>query len=250
MKAKIVTLFPEMIRPVLRQSILKRAIEGKFLEVEVLDLRDFSRNKHCQVDDAPYGGGAGMVISSEPVFELFESIKSEAPFRTILLSPGGRPFNQNMAEALSRETKCLLFLCGHYEGIDERVRVALQPEEISVGDYILTGGELPALILLDAITRLIPGVLGDQESLKEESFNADLLEYPHYTRPFESGGIKVPAVLLSGNHEEIRRWRLKESLRKTLEQRPELLEQKELTPEEKSFLDELKLEKTSDLKRV
>jgi tRNA (guanine37-N1)-methyltransferase len=250
MKAKIVTLFPEMIRPVLQQSILKRALERELLEVEVLDLRDFSRNKHRQVDDAPYGGGAGMVISSEPVFELFDSIKSDAPFRTILLSPAGRPFNQNIADELSRETKCLVLLCGHYEGIDDRIRVALQPEEISIGDYVLTGGELPALVLLDAVTRLIPGLLGDQESLKEESFSSDLLEYPHFTRPSECRGLKVPTVLLSGNHEEIRKWRLKESLRKTLELRPDLLEKRIFTNEEMILLSEVKRERVGRLEIV
>jgi len=244
------TLFPDMVKPVINQSILKRAIERGFLEVQILDIRDYSQNKHRQVDDAPYGGGAGMLLSPAPILELFDSIKSEGEIRTILTSPGGKPFSQEMAESLSLETKIIVLLCGHYEGIDERIRVALQPEEISIGDYILTGGELPALVILDSITRLLPGVLGDNASLKEESFSFDLLEYPNYTRPSEIRGMKVPSVLLSGNHEEIRKWRLKESLRKTLQIRPDLLRKKKLTNEESNLLSEIKREKREGLWQV
>lgn len=247
MKVKILTLFPDMVRPVLNQSILKRAIEGGFLEVEVLDIRDYSQNKHRQADDAPYGGGSGMVLSPQPIFELFDSLAQEGPFRTILTSPGGKTFSQEMADELSRESRTILFLCGHYEGIDERVKVAFESEEVSIGDYVLTGGELPALVILDAIARLIPGVLGDKDSLKEESFSSALLEYPHYTRPSEIRGIKVPPVLLSGNHEEIRKWRLKESLRKTIESRPDLIARKNLTDEELKLIKEIKEEQKESI---
>lgn len=247
MKVKILTLFPDMVKPVIGQSILKRAIEKGYLEVQIIDIRDFSVNKHRQVDDSPYGGGAGMLMAAEPILELFDSIKSEGPFRTILTSPTGTTLSQELAESLSLETKVIVLLCGHYEGIDERIRIALQPEEISLGDYILTGGELPALVILDTVTRLLPGVLGDEDSLKEESFSDHLLEYPHYTRPSEVRGMKVPAVLLSGNHEEIRKWRLKESIRRTLEIRPDLLQKKKLTGEELSFLTEIKNEKQENV---
>jgi tRNA (guanine37-N1)-methyltransferase len=247
MKVKILTLFPDMVKPVLNQSILKRAIEGGFLEVQVLDIRDYSNNKHRQADDAPYGGGAGMILSPQPIFELFDSIQPGGPFRTILTSPRGRTFTQEMAEELSRESRTILFLCGHYEGIDERVRIALESEEVSIGDYVLTGGELPALVMLDSIARLIPGVLGDEDSLKEESFSSALLEYPHYTRPSEIRGIKVPPVLLSGNHEEIRKWRLKESLRKTMESRPDLIAQKKLTDIELKLIKEIEEEEKESI---
>jgi tRNA (guanine37-N1)-methyltransferase len=237
---KILTLFPEMFKSVLNQSILKRAVEGGYLEVQVIDIRDFSKNKHRQADDAPYGGGAGMVLSPEPIFEVFDSIKKEGPLRVILTTPRGKIFTQELAEELSRESKPLVFLCGRYEGVDERVSLGISAEELSIGDYILTGGELPAMVMLDAVTRLVPGVLGDEASVKEETFSQGLLEYPHFTRPAIFREMKVPDVLLSGNHEAIRKWRLKESLRKTMDVRPDLLAKRDFTDEEAELIKELK----------
>lgn len=229
-----------MVKPVLNQSILKRAVEGGYLEVQVIDIRDFSKNKHRQVDDAPYGGGAGMVLSPEPIFEVFDSIKKEGPPRVILTTPRGKIFTQELAEELSRESKPLVFLCGRYEGVDERVSLGIPAEELSIGDYILTGGEFPAMVVLDAVTRLVPGVLGDEASVKEETFSQGLLEYPHFTRPAVFREMKVPDVLLSGNHEAIRKWRLKESLRKTMDVRPDLLAKRDFTDEETDLIKELK----------
>ena len=242
LKIKVMTLFPEMIRPVLGQSILKRAIDKGCLDVQVLDIREFGQNGRREVDDAPYGGGAGMVLAAAPILSLYDSIQNEGPFRTILTTPGGIPFNQELAASLGRETRPLLFICGHYEGIDGRIESILRPEPISIGDYVLTGGELPTLVMIDAVTRLIPGVLGDSRSVLDESFCGDLLEYPQYTRPQELRGLKVPPVLLSGNHEEIRKWRLKESIRRTIENRPDLIAQKYLNSEEAAILDELRQE--------
>jgi tRNA (guanine37-N1)-methyltransferase len=239
-RVRILTLFPEMFKSVLNQSILKRAVEGGYLEVQVIDIRDFSKNKHRQVDDTPYGGGAGMVLSPEPIFEVFDSINKEGPLRVILTTPRGKIFTQELAEELSRESKPLVFLCGHYEGVDERVSLGIPAEELSIGDYILTGGELPAMVMLDAVTRLVPGVLGDEASIKDETFSKGLLEYPHFTRPANFREMKVPDVLLSGNHEAIRKWRLKESLRKTMDIRPDLLAKKDFTDEETELIKELK----------
>ena len=245
MQVKILTLFPEMVLPVLNQSILKRARENGLLQVQVMDIRDYSKNKHRQVDDTPYGGGAGMVISPEPVFELFDSLKSDEPCRILLTSPRGKTFSQEKARELSQETKPLLFLCGHYEGMDERISLGLPVEEISIGDYVLTGGELPALVILDAVMRWVPGVLGAQESVQEESFLSDLLEYPHYTKPSVYRGMEVPPVLLSGHHEAIRKWRLKESLRKTMKMRPDLIAKKVLNNEELDLLKEIEEEENN-----
>ncbi|MHB8483496.1 MAG: tRNA (guanosine(37)-N1)-methyltransferase TrmD [Nitrospiria bacterium] len=242
MKVKILTLFPEMVSPVLDQSILKRAREGGSLQVEIIDIRDYSKKKHKQVDDTPYGGGAGMVMSPEPIFEIFDKLKSVEPFRIILTSPRGRPFHQEKARELSQETRTILFLCGHYEGMDERISQGFPVEEISIGDYVLTGGELPALVILDAVMRLVPGVLGSKESIREESFVSGLLEYPHYTRPPVFQGLEVPAVLLSGHHEAIRRWRLKESFRKTMKMRPDLAAKKILNKEESAIVREIEEE--------
>ncbi len=239
-RVKILTLFPEMVKPVLNQSILKRAVEGGFLEVQVIDIRDFSNNKHRQVDNAPYGGGAGMVLSPEPIFEAFDSMNKEEPLRVILTSPRGKIFTQELAQELSRESKTLVFLCGHYEGVDERVSLGIPAEELSIGDYILTGGELPAMAMLDAVTRLVPGVLGDEASVKEETFSEGLLEYPHFTRPAIFREMKVPDVLLSGHHDAIRKWRLKESLKKTMAVRPDLLSKRNMTDEEAKLIEELK----------
>jgi tRNA (guanine37-N1)-methyltransferase len=244
MRCDVLTLFPDMITPVLGQSMLKRAQDKGLLEVRVRNLRDYALDRHKVADDVPYGGGAGMVMKAEPILRAVETITAEyerAGEHTRLLfpSPQGRPFTQEYAKNLAAERRRLVILCGHYEGVDERVRLALEPEEISVGDYVLTGGELPALILIDAATRLVPGVLGDPESIVEESFSDSILEYPHYTRPSDVRGMTVPEVLLSGHHEAIRRWRRKEALRNTYRRRPDLLRDRVLNAEDRQLLDEL-----------
>jgi tRNA (guanine37-N1)-methyltransferase len=244
MRCDVLTLFPDMITPVLGQSMLKRAQDKGLLEVRVRNLRDYALDRHKVADDVPYGGGAGMVMKAEPILRAIETITAEyerAGEHTRLLfpSPQGRPFTQEYAKNLAVESRRLVILCGHYEGVDERVRLALKPEEISVGDYVLTGGELPALILIDAAARLVPGVLGDPESIVEESFSDSMLEYPHYTRPSDVRGMTVPEVLLSGHHEAIRRWRRKEALRNTYRRRPDLLRDRVLNAEDRQLLDEL-----------
>jgi tRNA (guanine37-N1)-methyltransferase len=204
-------------------SILQRAREEGLLDLRVHDLRDYSLNKHKKVDDAPFGGGVGMVMNVEPIARAITAVKKEVPeTRTILLSPGGRPFNQKKAWELSR-LPSLTLICGRYEGIDERVRQHFVDEEISIGDYVLTGGEIPAMVLVEAITRLLPGVLGDPESVVEESFADDLLEYPQYTRPRDYEGLEVPEILVSGDHKKIRDWQRAEALKKTARVRPDLL---------------------------
>ena len=238
MKFYILTLFPEMFGGPFSSSILKRAQERGLIEINLVNIRDFSTNKHHTVDDAPYGGGAGMVMGPEALFGAVEHVAREtgaAPGRVILMCPQGRPFSQLLAGDLARE-KNLVLICGHYEGVDERVREALVTDEISIGDYILTGGELPAMVVVDAVARLVPGVLGEAASAEEESFCGGLLEYPHYTRPREYRGLEVPEILLSGHHEEIRKWRRRQSLLRTLERRPELLKEAELTGEDREIL--------------
>lgn len=246
MRCAVVTLFPDMVAPVLGQSILKRAQEKGLLEVSVQNLRDHTYDRHKTADDVPYGGGAGMVMKAEPILLAVEALnaaygmfESDATMRVIMPSPQGRPFTQELAQELAQEMRPILFLCGHYEGIDERVRLALQPEEISVGDYVLTGGELPALVMIDAAARLIPGVLGDATSAAEESFTEGLLEYPHYTRPADVRGMAVPEVLVSGHHETIRLWRRKEALRNTYLKRPDLLRDREFGSEDQRLLSEV-----------
>lgn len=244
MRCDVITLFPEMIVPVVGSSILKRAQEKGLLDVRVHNLRDYALDKHKVADDVPYGGGAGMVMKAEPILRAVEQIRAGheqkgETIRLLLPSPKGRPFTQTYARALAEEPLPLVMLCGHYEGIDERVRLALQPEEISLGDYVLTGGELAALILIDAAARLIPGVLGDPESIVEESFSESLLEYPQYTRPAEVRGMAVPEILLSGHHEAIRVWRRKEALRATYQRRPDLLGHRNFSPEDRQLLDEI-----------
>lgn len=246
MRCAVLTLFPEMVSPVLGQSILKRAQEKGLLEVSVQNLRDHTYDRHKTADDVPYGGGAGMVMKAEPILLAVEALNAAygtsdpgTTMRVIVPSPQGRQFTQELAQELAQETRPILFLCGHYEGIDERVRLALQPEEISVGDYVLTGGELPALVMIDAAARLIPGVLGDAASAAEESFTDGLLEYPHYTRPAEVRGMAVPEVLVSGHHEAIRLWRRKEALRNTYLKRPDLLRDRELGSEDRRLLSEV-----------
>jgi len=204
-------------------SIIQRAREEGLLDLRVHDLRDYSLNKHRKVDDTPFGGGVGMVMNVEPIARVVAAIKKEVPeTRTILLSPGGRPFDQEKAWEFSR-LPSLTLICGRYEGIDERVRLHFVDEEISIGDYILTGGEIPAMVLVEAISRLVPGVLGDPESIVEESFAGDLLEYPQYTRPRDYQGFKVPEILVSGDHKKIRDWQKAEALKKTARVRPDLL---------------------------
>lgn len=244
MRCDILTLFPDMVAPVLGQSILKRAQERGLLHVRVRNLRDYALDRHKIADDVPYGGGAGMVMKAEPILRAVEQIQadySEAgeQIRLLYPSPHGRPFTQAYAKNLAADPHRLVILCGHYEGVDERVRLALHPEEISVGDYVVTGGELPALVLIDAAARLVPGVLGDPESIVEESFTDALLEYPHYTRPAEVRGLSVPEVLLSGHHEAIRLWRRKEALRNTYRNRPDLLRDRVLSLEDQQLLEEL-----------
>lgn len=240
----VLTLFPEMVAPVVSQSILKRAQEKGLLHVQVRNLRDFTTDRHKVADDIPYGGGAGMVMKAEPILRAVDVLRSEAhesgdAIRLLFPSPQGRPFTQEHARDLACERRRIVILCGHYEGVDERVRMALSPEEISVGDYVLTGGELPALVLIDASARLVPGVLGDPESVIEESFSDSLLEYPHYTRPAEVRGMGVPEVLLSGHHEAIRLWRRKQALRSTYLRRPDLLRDRVLNSEDQRLLNEL-----------
>lgn len=236
----IITIFPEIFHAYLGESILKRALHKGLLNVRVYNLRDFTTDKHRTVDDYPYGGGPGMVMKIEPIYNAVQAIKSDGIERlTIMLSPQGKVYNQETAEALSTEDRRILFICGRYEGIDERVRVSLVDEEISIGDYVLTGGELAALVIIDSIARLIPGVLGDEESAKEESFTWGILDYPHYTRPPEFMGMKVPEVLLSGNHKEIWKWRRMEAIKRTLQRRPDLLESVELSKEDREMLKDI-----------
>ncbi|MEW6162896.1 MAG: tRNA (guanosine(37)-N1)-methyltransferase TrmD [Nitrospirota bacterium] len=241
MKFDIITIFPEIFHAYLGTGILKRALQKKLIEVRVHNLRDYAKDRHRTVDDYPYGGGAGMVMKPEPFFAAVETLCPErTERRVIMLSPAGKKFDQKIAEELSGERRRLLFLCGRYEAIDERVKIALVDDEISIGDYILTGGELAALVIIDAVTRLIPGVLGGECSAEEDSFSSGVLDYPHYTRPPVFRDMAVPEVLLSGNHREIWRWRRKEALRRTLERRPELLEKIRLSAEDYKLIGELR----------
>ena len=223
MKFSVLTLFPDMFSP-LKQSIIGNAIEDKKIELNLINIRDFSKDKHKKVDDTPYGGGAGMVMKADVVYDAYEHIKDEKA-KVIFLSPQGKTLNQNKVKELATEEHIIL-LCGHYEGIDQRVIDEIVDEEISIGDYVLTGGELPAMVLIDSVSRYVEGVLS-KDSIKEESFTNNLLEYPQYTRPEIFHGIKVPEVLLSGHHENIKKWREEQSLKNTLQKRPNLLKRKE-----------------------
>ena len=236
----ILTLFPEMIEGMLNQSILKRAIEKKIIEVNIINFRDFSTNKHSTVDDYAYGGGAGMLISVEPIHLAMKTILNIDKAYKILTSPSGNVYNQNKAEKLSKLDH-IVIVCGHYEGIDNRILDYID-EEISIGDYVLTGGEIPACAIIDSIARLVPGVISD-ESIVGESFTMGLLEYPQYTRPYEYDGKKVPDVLVSGHHANIKKWQRYQSLKKTYEVRPELLGNIALTNEDIKMLEEIKNEK-------
>ena len=221
MKIDVLTLFPAMFAGPLDESIVKRAREKSLLDLKIHNLRDWTHDRHKTVDDRPFGGGPGMLLKVQPLFEAIESLSREKT-KVILLSPVGRKFSQEIARELAQE-KDLLLVCGSYEGFDERVREALADDELSIGDYVLTNGALPAMVIVDAVTRLLPGVLGDDESSLDESFSHDLLEYPHYTRPAEFRGMKVPDVLLSGNHAEIAKWRAEQAKARTAERRPDLL---------------------------
>lgn len=240
MRCNILTLFPELINSAASQSMMKRAQEKGLLTLHVHNLRDFAEGSHRIADDTPYGGGGGMVMMAGPIFRAIDSLgQGSRELRMIMPSPQGIPFSHELARDLSRDIRPLLFICGHYEGIDERVKTHFPVEEISLGDYVLTGGELPALVMIDAAMRLIPGVLGDPQSAQQESFVESLLDYPHYTKPYEIRGISVPEILLSGNHEAVRRWRRKESLRQTLLKRPDLLARHTWNPEDRQLLKEV-----------
>ena len=229
MRFDVLTLFPEMFE-VLNQSIIGRAKEKGLINVNLINIRDFSKNKHKKVDDTPYGGGAGMVMQPDVVYDAYKSVNDEKA-KVIYMSPQGKKLNQKKVEELSKQEH-LILLCGHYEGIDQRVLDKIVDEEISIGDYVLTGGELPAMVLIDSVSRYVEGVLKD-DSIKEESFSQGLLEYPQYTRPEVFEGQQVPEILLSGHHENIDKWRRKQSLKITLNKRPELLEKVEFSDEDK-----------------
>lgn len=241
MKIDILTLFPEILSGAFQQSILKRAVEQEKIQYSLLDFREFSTNKHQKVDDYPYGGGAGMVLTPQPIFDAVAHIKSKQTTkpRVILMCPQGERYTQAKAEELAKEDH-LIFICGHYEGYDERIREHLVTDEISIGDYVLTGGELGALVVVDSVVRLLPDVLGNEISAKEDSFSTGLLEHPQYTRPADFRGMKVPSVLLEGHHAKIDAWRKKESLKRTYERRPDLLEKIDLDEEAKEMLTAIK----------
>lgn len=238
MKFDVLTLFPEMFEP-LKQSIIKRAVEKNLIDINLINIRDFSEDKHNKVDDTPYGGGAGMLMKPDVVDRAYNSVKSENA-KVIYLTPQGKTLNQKIVKDLSKQEH-LILLCGHYEGIDQRVLDKIVDEEISIGDYVLTGGELPAMVLIDSVSRYVEGVLAD-ESTEEESFSNGLLEYPQYTRPEVFDNVRVPDVLISGHHENIRKWRRERSLENTFKKRPEMLENIELTEKEKVYIENLKKE--------
>lgn len=233
MNFHVLTLFPDMIRQGMNTSIIGRAIAGGYLSLQAVNIRDFAFNKHQKVDDYPYGGGAGMLMQAEPVYLAYESVEKKIGYRprVIYLTPQGEVFRQNMAREFAKEQD-LVFLCGHYEGIDERVLEEIVTDYVSIGDYVLTGGELPAMVMMDAISRMVPGVLSNQESGETESFSEGLLEYPQYSRPEEWHEKKVPPVLLSGHHANIEKWRREQSLMRTAKRRPDLLKKADITNKE------------------
>ncbi|ATO47984.1 tRNA (guanosine(37)-N1)-methyltransferase TrmD [Brevibacillus laterosporus] len=246
MRIDVLTLFPEMFTGVFSTSILGKAAERGIVDFGVINFRDYSKSKHGNVDDTPYGGGGGMVLKPDPIFDAVEALSvREGAFkpRVILMCPQGRRYDQKMAEELAREEH-LVFICGHYEGYDERIREHLVTDEISIGDYVLTGGELGAMVVIDSVVRLQPGALGNEMSAVTDSFSTGLLEHPHYTRPADFRGWKVPDILLSGHHANIERWRLKESLKRTWQRRPELLEKIEKTKEIEKLLVEIQQEES------
>lgn len=246
MRIDVLTLFPEMFEGVFGASILGKARDKGIVELHTLNFREYSTSKHKTVDDYPFGGGGGMVLKPEPIFAAVEDVlekKTRAgedakPPRVVLMCPQGETFTQKKAEELSEEEH-IIFICGHYEGYDERIREFLVTDELSIGDYVLTGGELPAMVVIDSVVRLLPGVLGNEKSAVTDSFSTGLLEYPHYTRPAKFRDWEVPEVLISGHHENIEKWRRKQSLERTFRRRPELLEQIELSKKDKEWLKEL-----------
>lgn len=223
MRFDVLTLFPEMIQNYCSQSIIKRAIESNVIEIKTINPRDYTLDKHKKVDDTPYGGGAGMVLMAQPYVDAYESVEKLANSKTIMLTPQGKPLTDEVVNELSNNEQ-LILLCGHYEGFDERIRDIIKPEEISIGDFVLTGGELPALCVIDSVSRKLEGTLGKIESAEEDSFANGLLEYPHYTKPREYRGLKVPEVLLNGNHAEINKFRYEQQLERTKKRRPDLFE--------------------------
>ncbi|UOQ43074.1 tRNA (guanosine(37)-N1)-methyltransferase TrmD [Halobacillus salinarum] len=237
MHIDILTLFPEMFEGVLNASILKRAQERNAFSYQTTNFREYTLNKHNKVDDYPYGGGAGLVLSPQPIFDAVEAVKgkTDTPPRVVLMCPQGEPYNQRKAEDFSYEEH-LIIICGHYEGFDERIRQELVTDEVSIGDYVLTGGELGAMVVVDSVVRLLPGVLGNESSAPRDSFSSGLLEHPHYTRPAEFRGAQVPDVLLSGNHAKIDEWRHYQSLKRTYERRPDLLLNRALSDKEKAWI--------------
>ena len=243
MNFHVLTLFPEMIEQGMHTSIIGRAIAGGYLSIDAINIRDYAFNKHQKVDDYPYGGGAGMLMQAEPVYLAYESIQKKLGYRprVVYLTPQGEVFHQTMAKELAQE-KDLVFLCGHYEGIDERVLDEIVTDYVSIGDYVLTGGELPAMVMMDSISRMVPGVLSNQESGETESFAENLLEYPQYSRPEEWHGQKVPPVLLSGHHANIEAWRREQSILRTAKRRPDLLKKADLTNKEWSQVRQWKKE--------
>lgn len=244
MRIDVLTLFPDMCESVFGTSILGKAREKGLVSLRAVNFRDYSGNKHGSVDDTPYGGGGGMVLKPDPIFHAVEDLpgiseEGGVKPRVILMCPQGRPYNQRIAEELAQESH-LIFICGHYEGYDERIREYLVTDELSIGDYVLTGGELPALTVIDSVVRLLPGALGNETSAVTDSFSTGLLEYPHYTRPAEFRGWKVPDVLLSGHHAQIDSWRREQALRRTLERRPDLLDSADLSPQDRKLLEGLR----------
>jgi tRNA (guanine37-N1)-methyltransferase len=239
MKFDILTLFPGMFGGPFSESIIKRAIEDGLIDIRLHDIRDYSSDRHKTADDSPYGGGAGMVMKVEPLAACIEAVRSErGDARVILTTPRGKRFDQSLATELARE-EGLLIICGRYEGVDERVRDLFVDDEISLGDFVMTGGELAAMVIVDAVSRLLPGVLGSADSALSDSFSDGLLEYPHYTRPAEFRGLAVPDVLLSGNHREIEKWRRRQALHRTLSMRPDLLAEAHLNDKDREYLEEL-----------
>lgn len=246
MRIDILSLFPDMFKATMGESMIGHAQENGFIDIHVTDFRQYTTDKHNHVDDAPFGGGAGMLLQAQPIFDAMDAVQKEAqadhyqPGRVILMDPAGRCFDQAYAKELSQEDH-LTFICGHYEGYDERIR-HLVTDEASLGDYVLTGGELAAMVMIDATVRFVPGVLGNQASPMGDSFSNGLLEYPQYTRPADFRGMKVPEVLTSGNHQKIKEWRMRESLKRTLERRPDLLKTAPLNREQQIMLQDLKLD--------
>lgn len=238
MKYHIMTLFPEMIDQTLKSSIIGNAHDQNIIDIHTVNIRDFTQNKHKKVDDYPYGGGAGMVMQVQPIMDTYKHIKNHVKpgTKVIYLSPQGKPFNQAMAESYAKEEE-LIFLCGHYEGVDERVIQSIVTEEVSIGDYVLTGGELAVMVMIDAISRLVPGVLGNETSREIETFDRGMMEYPQYTRPADYEGMKVPDVLLSGHHENIEKWRYRQSLIRTAMKRPDLYEKLAISDSDRKFVE-------------